>query len=250
MRLRADTSGRTFAMRIDILTLFPAMFEGPLETSILGRAHEAGVLETHVHDIRDWADNKHNKVDDRPFGGGPGMVLMCQPLYDAVLAVENMDPRRAQRVLLTPQGRRTTQTTVETLATQERLLLIAGHYEGIDERVIETLAPLELSIGDYVLSGGELPALVLVDAITRLLPGALGHEDSASEDSFSVTDESGKPLLDTPHFTRPRTWEGKEVPEILLSGDHGAVARWRHEQRLARTIERRPDLRAPSGEDG
>ncbi len=237
-------------MRIDILTLFPAMFEGPLETSILGRAHEAGVLETHVHDIRDWADNKHNKVDDRPFGGGPGMVLMCQPLYNAVLAVENMDPRRAQRVLLTPQGRRTTQTTVETLATQERLLLIAGHYEGIDERVIETLAPLELSIGDYVLSGGELPALVLVDAITRLLPGALGHEDSASEDSFSVTDETGKPLLDTPHYTRPRIWEGKEVPEILLSGDHGAVARWRHEQRLSRTVNRRPDLREPSPTEG
>jgi len=237
-------------MRIDILTLFPAMFEGPLETSILGRAHEAGVLETHVHDIRDWADNKHNKVDDRPFGGGPGMVLMCQPLYDAVLAVENMDPRRAQRVLLTPQGRRTTQTTVETLATHERLLLIAGHYEGIDERVIETLAPLELSIGDYVLSGGELPALVLVDAITRLLPGALGHEDSASEDSFSVTDDTGRPLLDTPHFTRPRVWEGMEVPEVLLSGDHGAVARWRHQQRLSRTDDRRPDLREPTPTEG
>ena len=237
-------------MRIDILTLFPAMFEGPLETSILGRAHEAGVLETHVHDIRDWADNKHNKVDDRPFGGGPGMVMMCQPLYDAVLAVENMDPRRAQRVLLTPQGRRTTQTTVETLATQERLLLIAGHYEGIDERVIETLAPLELSIGDYVLSGGELPALVLVDAITRLLPGALGHEDSASEDSFSVTDDTGRPLLDTPHFTRPRVWEGMEVPEVLLSGDHGAVARWRHQQRLSRTDDRRPDLREPTPTEG
>lgn len=178
------------------------------------------------------------------------MVLMCQPLHDAVLAVERMDPRQPQRVLLTPQGRRTTQNTVETLATQERLLLIAGHYEGIDERVIETLAPLELSIGDYVLSGGELPALVLVDAITRLLPGALGHEDSASEDSFSVTDETGKPLLDTPHFTRPRVWQDKEVPEVLLSGDHGAVARWRHEQRLARTTQRRPDLRAPSNEDG
>lgn len=171
------------------------------------------------------------------------MVMMCQPLHDAVLAVENMDTRPAQRILLTPQGERTTQTTVETLATQERLLLIAGHYEGIDERVIEALAPLELSIGDYVLSGGELPALVLVDAITRLLPGALGHEDSAAEDSFSVTDEYGHPLLDTPHYTRPREWEGTEVPEVLLSGDHGAIARWRHEQRVSRTAERRPDLR-------
>ena len=238
-------------MRIDILTLFPAMFEAPLHTSIIGRAHEAGVLETHVHDIRDWADNKHNKVDDRPFGGGPGMVMMCQPLYDAVLAVEDMDPRRAQRVLLTPQGRRTTQKTVETLASEARLLLIAGHYEGIDERVIETLAPLELSIGDYVLSGGEIPALVLVDAITRLLPGALGHEASAMEDSFSLTDPTGQPLLDTPHYTRPRSWEGMEVPEVLISGDHGAVAEWRQAQRLERTNARRPDLRqSPSIKDG
>jgi tRNA (guanine37-N1)-methyltransferase len=230
-------------MRIDILTLFPAMFPGPLQTSILGRAHEAGLVETHVHDIRDWSTDKHNKVDDRPFGGGPGMVLMCQPLHDAVLAVEGLDPRRAQRILLTPQGRRTTQTTVETLAKEERILLIAGHYEGIDERVIETLAPLELSIGDYVLSGGELPALVLIDAITRLLPGVLGHEDSAQEDSFSLSDQTGRPLLDTPHFTRPRIWEDQEVPDVLLSGDHGAIAKWRNEQRLARTIERRPDLR-------
>ncbi len=238
-------------MRIDILTLFPAMFDAPLDTSIIGRAHKAGVLETHVHDIRNWADNKHNKVDDRPFGGGPGMVMMCQPLYDAVLAVEEMDPRRAQRVLLTPQGRRTTQNTVETLASHTRLLLIAGHYEGIDERVIKALSPLELSIGDYVLSGGELPALVLVDAMTRLLPGALGHEDSASEDSFSVTDHDGRPLLDTPHYTRPRQWQGMEVPEVLISGDHGAVAQWRHEQRLTRTSERRPDLReSPSIQDG
>jgi tRNA (guanine37-N1)-methyltransferase len=230
-------------MRIDILTLFPPMFEGPLEASILGRARDAKLVEVHVHDIRDWSTDKHNKVDDRPFGGGPGMVMMCQPLHAAVMAVENMDPRPAQRVLLTPQGERTTQTTVETLATQERLLLIAGHYEGIDQRVIEALAPLELSIGDYVLSGGELPALVLVDAITRLIPGVLGHEDSAAEDSFSVTDEHGRPLLDTPHYTRPRNWEGTEVPEVLLSGDHGAIARWRHEQRVSRTCQRRPDLR-------
>jgi tRNA (guanine37-N1)-methyltransferase len=236
-------------MRIDILTLFPAMFAGPLETNILGRAHEAELVETHVHDIRDWSTDKHHKVDDRPFGGGPGMVMMCQPLYDAVLAVEEMDQRRAQRILLTPQGRRTTQTTVETLAQEERILLIAGHYEGIDERVIETLAPLELSIGDYVLSGGELPALVLIDAVARLLPGVLGHQDSAQEDSFSITDETGRPLLDTPHFTRPRIWQDHEVPQVLLSGDHGAVAQWRHEQRVARTIERRPDLRAIQTDD-
>lgn len=240
-------------MRIDILTLFPPMFDGPLDASILGRAREAKLVEVHVHNIRDWSTDKHRKVDDRPFGGGPGMVMMCQPLHDAVMAVENMDPRVPQRILLTPQGERLAQTKVETLATHERLLLIAGHYEGIDERVIEALAPLELSIGDYVLSGGEMPALVLVDAITRLIPGVLGHEDSAAEDSFSVTDENGKPLLDTPHYTRPRTWAGAEVPEVLCSGDHGAIARWRHEQRVSRTSHRRPDLRtfpeAPSPAD-
>jgi len=236
-------------MRIDILTLFPPMFGGPLDASILGRAREAGHVDVHVHDIRDWSTDKHNRVDDRPFGGGPGMVMMCQPLHDAVLAVEEMDSRCAQRILLTPQGRRATQKTIETLANMERLLLIAGHYEGIDERVVDELAPLEISIGDYVLSGGELPALVLVDAIARLIPGVLGHADSASEDSFSVTDEHGQPLLDTPHFTRPRIWRDREVPEVLLSGDHGAVDKWRHQQRVGRTQARRPDLQPPTTGD-
>jgi tRNA (guanine37-N1)-methyltransferase len=229
-------------MRIDILTLFPDMFDGPLKTSILGRAQESGLLDIHVHDIRDWTTDKHNKVDDRPFGGGPGMVLMCQPLHDAVLAVEASDTRRAHRMLLSPQGRRLSQDIVESLAQQERLLLIAGHYEGIDERVIDALEPDEVSIGDYVLSGGELPALVLVDAIARLLPGALGHEGSAAEDSFSIKDDDGTPLLDTPHYTRPRNWEDREVPTVLLSGDHGAIAKWRLEQQRQRTRDRRPDL--------
>jgi tRNA (guanine37-N1)-methyltransferase len=229
-------------MRIDILTLFPDMFQGPLEASILGRARDNKLLEVHVHDIRDWATDKHNKVDDRPFGGGPGMVLMCQPLHDAVLAIEAKDTRRAHRMLLSPQGRRLSQDIIESLARQERLLLIAGHYEGIDERVIDALEPEEVSIGDYVLSGGELPALVLVDAIARLLPGALGHEGSAAEDSFSIKDEDGTPLLDTPHYTRPRNWEGREVPEVLLNGDHGAIAKWRREQQRQRTRQRRPDL--------
>lgn len=229
-------------MRIDILTLFPDMFQGPLEASILGRARDNKLLEVHVHDIRDWATDKHNKVDDRPFGGGPGMVLMCQPLHDAVLAIEAKDTRRAHRMLLSPQGRRLSQDIIESLARQERLLLIAGHYEGIDERVIDALEPEEVSIGDYVLSGGELPALVLVDAIARLLPGALGHEGSAAEDSFSIKDEDGTPLLDTPHYTRPRNWEGREVPEVLLNGNHGAIAKWRREQQRQRTRQRRPDL--------
>ncbi|MCH2135013.1 MAG: tRNA (guanosine(37)-N1)-methyltransferase TrmD [Phycisphaerales bacterium] len=230
-------------MRIDILTLFPDMFDAPLQTSIIGRARSSGLLEVHVHDIRDWTLDKHNKVDDRPFGGGPGMVMMCQPLHDAVLAVEETDTRRAHRMLLSPQGRRLTQDIVESLAQQERLLLIAGHYEGIDERVIDALGPEEVSIGDYVLSGGELPAMVLVDAIARLLPGALGHEGSAAEDSFSLKDDDGKPLLDTPHYTRPRDWDGRTVPDVLLSGDHGAIARWRLEQQRDRTRQRRPDLR-------
>lgn len=229
-------------MRIDILTLFPDMFEGPLEASILGRARDNELLEVHVHDIRDWTNDKHNKVDDRPFGGGPGMVLMCQPLHDAVLAIEAKDTRRAHRMLLSPQGRRLSQDIIESLAQQERLLLIAGHYEGIDERVIDALEPEEVSIGDYVLSGGELPALVLVDAIARLLPGALGHEGSTAEDSFSIKDDDGTPLLDTPHYTRPRNWEGREVPDVLLNGDHGAIANWRREQQRQRTRQRRPDL--------
>lgn len=229
------------ALRIDILTLFPAMFEGVLGESILGRAAAAGLAGYHLHDIRRWAESKHGKVDDRPFGGGPGMVMMCQPLWDCVRAVEAMDDRPARRVLLTPQGRVLDQELVETLAAEPRLLLIAGHYEGVDERVVEALEPLELSIGDYILSGGELAAMVLVDAIVRLLPGALGHEDSAAQDSFAA-DGSGRRILDCPHYTRPREFLGRSVPEVLLSGDHERIEAWRREQSLARTRERRPDL--------
>ena len=229
-------------MRIDILTIFPELFEPTLGTSIPGRAREMGAVEYVIHDIRTWAENKHRKVDDRPFGGGPGMVLMCQPLVDCVEAVEAMDDRPATRVLLTPQGEPLRQGRVETLATTERLLLIAGHYEGIDERAIEALSPLELSIGDFVCSGGELPALLLVDAVVRLQPNVLGHELSAAEDSFSAKDESGRPLLDCPHYTRPRSWRGRDVPEVLLGGDHAAIASWRLQQMKDRTRTRRPDL--------
>ncbi|MBX3404628.1 MAG: tRNA (guanosine(37)-N1)-methyltransferase TrmD [Phycisphaeraceae bacterium] len=238
-------------IRFDILTTFPEMFgDGSgcaLNSSIPARARAAGLVEWHAHNLRGWAGNKHNKTDDRPFGGGPGMVMMCQPVWDAVHAVEALDPRPALRVLLTPQGRLLKQELVEELARRERLLLIAGHYEGIDERVIRALDPLEVSLGDYVLSGGELGAMVLIDAITRLLPGALGHEASAAEDSFSaitIDAKSGRSgrLLDCPHYTKPREWNGVAVPDVLLSGDHGAVDRWRLEQRLARTRERRPDL--------
>jgi len=248
-------------LRIDILSIFPEVFEPVLGSSICGRAREAGLVEWVATNIRDYAENKHHKVDDRPFGGGPGMVMMCQPLWDAVHAVEARDDRPATRILLTPQGRPLDQPLVEDLARLPRLLLICGHYEGIDERVIEKLAPLEISIGDYVLSGGELGAMVLMDAVIRLLPGVLGDDESAVQDSFGElprTNPNAEPidpriardlaippdarLLDCPHYTRPREWQGLEVPEVLLSGDHQAVARWRLEQMLRRTRDRRPDL--------
>jgi tRNA (guanine37-N1)-methyltransferase len=232
-------------MRIDVLTLFPDLFTGFLATSIPANAIEEGALSCQVHDIRAYAANKHRKVDDRPFGGGPGMVMMCQPIFDAVKAAESQGSEAGGdvvRVLLSPQGERLTQPRVEWLAKQPRLLLLCGHYEGIDERVIEELKPLEISLGDYVLSGGELGAMVLIDAVARLQPGVLGHEDSAAEDSFSMRSPEGAHLLDCPHYTRPREWNGREVPEVLLSGDHAEVARWRDGQRLARTRARRPDL--------
>jgi tRNA (guanine37-N1)-methyltransferase len=237
-------------MRIDILSLFPEVFPAPLGASILGRAIAAQRLSVHVHDIRDHAENKHAKVDDRPFGGGPGMVLMCQPLLDAVRHVEALDQRRATRILFSPQGEPLRQPLVERLAREDRLLLIAAHYEGVDERVIELLRPLEVSVGDYVLSGGEIPALLLVDAVARLLPGSLGHEQSAGEDSFSPSGPGGLRLLDCPHYTRPRSFQGLDVPEVLLSGDHAAIARWRQEERLRRTRARRPDLLGEAGEGG
>lgn len=249
-------------LRIDILTTFPEMFAADppaaLGVSIPARARKAGLVDWAATDIRSFAANKHSKTDDRPFGGGPGMVMMCQPVWDAVTAVEALDPRTATRVLLTPQGRRLDQGMVEAFAAKPRLLLIAGHYEGIDERVIEKLAPIEVSLGDYVLSGGELAAMVLMDAVIRLLPGALGDEGSNKSDSFSAVElpaakhsnvRTGAPagvrrLLDCPHYTKPREWMGVSVPEVLLNGDHAKIAEWRLERMLERTRERRPDLLA------
>ena len=230
------------SLRFDILSLFPGMFAPILSESIIGRAATSGLVEFHLHDVRAFAEPPHRKVDDRPFGGGPGMVMMCQPLFDCVMAVEALDSRPVRRILLSPQGTPLTQSLVEQLAGESRLLLIAARYEGVDERLIEELHPKEISIGDYVLSGGELPAMVLLDAIVRLVPGALGHEDSASQDSFTRRDESLPRLLDCPHYTRPRDWNGREVPEILLSGDHEAIEAWRREQMYERTKQRRPDL--------
>lgn len=233
-------------MRVDILTTFPEMFttESPaaMGVSIPGRAVKAGLLSIQATNIRDFADNKHKKTDDRPFGGGPGMVMMCQPLWDAVHAVEAADPTPAQRILLTPQGERFSQPIAEQLAAMPRLLFICGHYEGVDERVIEKLAPREISIGDYVLSGGELAAMVIIDAVCRLIPGVLGHDESNAGDSFSSVGPENRRLLDCPHYTRPRDWMGMTVPETLMSGDHGAIAAWRLEQMMNRTRARRPDL--------
>ncbi len=230
-------------MRIDVLSIFPEMFEPVLSASVIGKARAAGLVDWRLWDIRDFADNKHDKVDDRPFGGGPGMVMYPEPIFRAVHAAEREEPgRRAVRLLMSPQGERLTQEGVEKLAACDRLVLIAGHYEGVDERAIEALGLRELSIGDYVLSGGELPAMVLIDSIVRLRPGVLGHEQSAAEDSFSAVGSAGERLLDCPHYTRPREWRGMGVPEVLLGGDHGAVARWRDERRVERTRERRPDL--------
>jgi tRNA (guanine37-N1)-methyltransferase len=230
-------------MRIDVLSIFPEVFATVLATSIPGRAASSGRVSYHLTDIRRFADNKHDKVDDRPFGGGPGMVMYAEPLARAVEHAEADEPTRAAtRVLLTPQGELLDQRLVSELAARDRLLLIAGHYEGVDERAIEELQPREISIGDYVLSGGELAAMVLIDAVVRLVPGVLGHADSAAEDSFSHLGPEGQPLLDCPHYTRPRVWRGRDVPEVLLSGDHGAVERWRMQQMIKRTRDRRPDL--------
>jgi tRNA (guanine37-N1)-methyltransferase len=223
-------------LRIDILTLFPEMFTPILGTSIPKRAAEKGLVSYHLTNIRDFATDAHKSVDDKPFGGGPGMVMMCPVVFDAVEHVEKQDPRPATRIVLTPAGKRLDQPLVEDLARRERLLLIAGHYEGFDERIIEGLSPIELSIGDYVLSGGELAAMVVIDAVVRLQPGALGAEEGAADETF--TDG----LLEYPQYTRPRDFRGMTVPDVLLSGNHQAIAQWRRQQRKLRTQQRRPDL--------
>jgi tRNA (guanine37-N1)-methyltransferase len=224
------------SLRFDILTLFPEMFTPVLGTSIPKRAAEKGLVEYHLTNIRDFASDAHKSVDDKPFGGGPGMVMMCQTVFDAVETVEKKDPRQAMRILLTPQGRLFDQKVAQELAAKERLLLIVGHYEGFDERIVEGLSPMELSIGDYILSGGEVAAMVVIDAIVRLLPGALGAETGAADESFADG------LLEYPQYTRPREFRGMAVPDVLLSGNHAEIARWRLEQRKKRTQERRPDL--------
>ena len=225
-------------MRIDILSIFPAMFRGPFEESIVKRAVEKGLVDIHIHDIRQWASDRHRTVDDYPHGGGPGMVMKPEPLFAAVEAVLEQAPERGPIVLLTPQGRLFRQQMAGEFAREQRLVLICGHYEGVDARVQEHLATDEISIGDYVLSGGELPAMVVVDAVVREIPGVLGAPDASVEESFT------QGLLEYPQYTRPADFRGLTVPDVLLSGNHREIARWRRRESLLRTARRRPDLLA------
>ena len=225
-------------MRIDVLTTFPEMFAPVLGASILKRAQESGIVTIAVHDLRRWTTDKHNTTDDAPFGGGVGMVMKPEPFFAAVeeLRCPPLTGCVEEVILLTPQGEAFTQALARELSAKERLILLCGHYEGVDERVREHLATRELSIGDYVLTGGELPAMVVIDAVTRLLPGALGAEDGAESDSFA------EGLLEYPQYTRPADFRGWAVPEVLLSGHHEQIRRWRRKEALRRTLERRPDL--------
>src|SRR5215831_7227078 len=222
-------------MRIEVLTLFPGMFAGPLDESIIKRAREKGLLDLRIHYLRDYTHDRHKTVDDRPFGGGPGMLLKPEPIFEAV---ETLAAESTRVILLSPAGRTFNQAIARELAQVDDLLLVSGHYEGFDERIREQLADDELSIGDYVLTNGALPAMVVVDAVARLLPGVLGDDESAKDESFSP----GVPGLEYPQYTRPAEFRGMKVPEVLLSGNHAEIAKWRAEQASTRTKERRPDL--------
>jgi tRNA (guanine37-N1)-methyltransferase len=242
-------------MRFDIITIFPEFFSGPLEYGIVRRARQAGIIETHVHDLRTFTRDRHRSVDDRPFGGGEGMVLKPEPIFEAVESlVGEVGSQRAQRtavILLSAAGRPFRQQTAQEFAKLDRIVLICGRYEGVDERVAEHLATDEISIGDFVLSGGELPAATILDTVTRLLPGALGNEDSVLNESFSQTADvelgsygrtTRNQILDYPHYTRPPSFRGWNVPEVLVSGNHQEIRRWRRQKALEKTRRNRPDL--------
>lgn len=213
-------------MRFDVLTLFPEIFSGYMTQSLLKLAIQNGLVDIRLWNIRDWAEGKHKSVDDRPFGGGPGMVLMCEPVFAAVEAVQRESPKPAELILLTPAGERLTQPLVRELSRSPRLMLLCGRYEGFDERIRLGLQPREISVGDFVCNGGEVPAMVLIDTVIRYVPGVLGDESSVAEESHS----EGPGRLEYPQYTRPRSFRGMTVPEVLLGGDHGAIARWRREQ--------------------
>jgi tRNA (guanine37-N1)-methyltransferase len=220
-------------MKIDVLTLFPAMFAGPLDESIIMRARKKGLLDLKIHQLRDWTHDRHKTVDDKPFGGGPGMLMKAEPLFEAV---ENLKRAGTKVILLSPSGRKFDQFIARDLAKEKDLLLVTGHYEGFDERVREALADDELSIGDYVLTNGALPAMVVIDAVVRLLPGVLGDDESSHDESFSHG------LLEYPQWTRPAEFRGMKVPDILVSGNHAEIEKWRREQAKLRTEKQRPDL--------
>ncbi len=222
-------------MRIDILTLFPEMFAGPLDYSIIGKAREKGCVDINIHNLRDFSsDKRHRKVDDRPYGGGPGMVIKPEPIYEAIASINSHS--EACVILMSPQGVRFNQEKARELVKRKHLILICGRYEGIDERVRENLVDEEISVGDYVVSGGELPSMIVVDAITRLLPGVVGRQESIKKDSFS------EGILDYPAYTRPAIYRGMEIPSVLLSGNHLRIEEWRKEEALKSTIKRRPDI--------
>ncbi len=225
-------------MRFDILTLFPDMFPGYMSQSILNKSIERGLVEIHVHNMRDWAKGRHNKIDDSPYGGGPGMVLMVEPVVNCVRDVQKMTSQPGTVIMLTPQGQRLSQPLVEELAVEKRMILLCGRYEGFDQRVIDILQPREISIGDYILNGGEVASMVLVDSLVRMVPGVLGDELSSFDDSFS----RGNRMLEYPQYTRPQEFEGREVPEILLSGNHGEIEIWRNAKSLEHTKTKRSDL--------
>jgi tRNA (guanine37-N1)-methyltransferase len=224
-------------IRFDILTLFPQIFSSFVGESLLAKAIDAGLIQIHTHDIRQWTKDKHSKVDDRPYGGGPGMLLQVQPIVDCVEAVQGMDATPGELIMMTPQGETLKQSTAQQLSQCQRLLLLCGRYEGFDQRVIDILQPREISLGDFVLNGGEVAAMAIVEATIRLVPGVLGDEQSSQQDSFS-----DEPLLEFPQYTRPREFRGHVVPEVLLSGNHQQIAQWRSEQRKQRTAHRRKDL--------
>lgn len=223
-------------MRFDILTLFPALFDSYLQQSLLKKAIDRGLIEIERWNFRDWTEDKHQTVDDKPFGGGPGMLIRCQPVFDCVEHVQQQGQAPGRLIMLTPQGRRLDQRVVEELAVESRLLLLCGRYEGFDERIRLGLSPLEISAGDFICNGGEVPAMLVIDTVMRLIPGVLGDETSARYESFA---ESG--LLEYPQYTRPRDFRGMQVPDVLVNGNHAAIEKWRLQQSQLRTAERRPE---------
>ena len=232
-------------MRIDILTIFPKMFDAVLGESIIKRAQDKGVVEINIIDIRVFTKDKHRKVDDRPFGGGPGMVMNAEPFFEAINYIRKKTKDsllKTRTILMSPRGRRFDHGLAKKLSKYEHMVLLCGHYEGIDERVASHLADEEISIGDFVLTGGELPAMVIIDSVVRLLPGALGDENSSKDESFSVGDRHACPLLEYPHYTRPADYKGMKVPDVLLSGNHEKIKEWRKKEALKITKRKRPDL--------